>query len=122
MRQYIQGAVHDEIIQAATVDGASSFQMFRMIIFPMIRPGAAVLALFAFIDAWNDFLWPSIVLNTPDNYTIQLALRQVQAQAYSIDYPVALAGAFMATAPLLLMFVLLGRQIVGGIMEGALRG
>ena len=122
MRQYVEGAVHDEIVQAATVDGANSFKTFWYVVFPMIRPAAAVLGLFAFMDAWNDFLWPSIILQSPHQYTVQVALEQVQTQAYSIDYGIALAGSLMATAPLLLLFVLLGRQIVSGIMEGAVRG
>jgi cellobiose transport system permease protein len=122
MRQYIEGAVHDELIQAATVDGANSFRTFWHIVFPVIRPAAAVLGLFSFMDAWNDFLWPAIILNTPDHYTVQVALRQVQNQAYTIDYGIALAGSLMATAPLLLMFVLAGRQLVSGLMEGAVRG
>lgn len=122
MRQYIEGAVHDELIQAATVDGANSFKTFWYVVFPVIRPAAAVLGLFAFMDAWNDFLWPAIILNSPDQYTVQVALRQVQNQAFAIDYGIALAGSLMATAPLLLMFVLAGRQLVSGLMEGAVRG
>ena len=122
MRQYVEGAIHDELIAAARVDGASSFQTFRLIVFPIIRPGAAVLGLFAFMDAWNDFLWPAIALNSPENFTVQLALRQIERQAYAVDYGIALAGSLMATLPLLLLFVLLGRQIVAGIMEGAVKG
>jgi cellobiose transport system permease protein len=122
MRQYISGAVHDEILAAARVDGATSFQTYRTIVFPMIRPGAAVLGLFAFMDAWNDFLWPQVVLNSPSNFTVQVALRQIERQAHAVDYGVALAGSLLATLPLLLLFLLLGRQIVAGIMEGAVRG
>jgi cellobiose transport system permease protein len=122
MRQYIAGSVHDEVLAAARVDGASTFQTFRLIVFPMIRPGAAVLGLFAFMDAWNDFLWPQVVLNSPSNFTVQVALRQIERQAYAIDYGVAMAGSLLATLPLLLLFVLLGRQIVSGIMEGAVKG
>lgn len=122
MRQYISGAVHDELLAAARVDGASTFQTFRLIVFPIIRPGAAVLGLFAFMDAWNDFLWPAIALNSPENFTVQLGLRQIERQAYAVDYGVAMAGSLMATIPLLLLFVLLGRQIVAGIMDGAVKG
>jgi len=80
-----------------------------------------VLGLFAFMGAWNDFFWPLIVLNSPGSFTVQVALRQLQSQAYVTDYGVQMAGIVMATAPLLLLFLLLGRQIVGGIMEGALK-
>lgn len=122
MRQYIAGTVDDELIQAARVDGASTFQTFRKIVFPIMRPGAGVLGLFAFMESWNDFFWPGIVLTTQDSYTVQVALRQIQSRAYAIDQGLALTGSLMATAPLLLLFVLVGRQIVAGIMEGALKG
>jgi cellobiose transport system permease protein len=74
------------------------------------------------MDAWNDFLWPQVVLNSPSNFTVQVALRQIERQAYAVDYGVALAGSLIATLPLLLLFLLLGRQIVAGIMEGAVKG
>jgi cellobiose transport system permease protein len=122
MRQYVAGSVDDELIHAARVDGASTFQTFRMIVFPIMRPGAAVLGLFAFMESWNDFFWPGVILTTPDSYTVQVALRQIQSRAYAIDQGLALTGSLLATAPLLLLFVLVGRQIVSGIMEGALKG
>jgi cellobiose transport system permease protein len=122
MRQYAAGAVDDELLQAARVDGATTFQTFRKIVFPLMRPGAAVLGLFAFMESWNDFFWPGIILTTPASYTVQVALRQVQTRSYAIDQGLALTGSLVATAPLLLLFVLLGRQIVSGIMEGALKG
>ena len=121
MRQAIDNAVPDELVQAAAVDGAGPFRTFWSIVLPSIRPAASVLGLFAFMFAWNDFLWPLIVLNDQDSFTVQVALRQLQTQAYVTDYGVQMAGIVLATAPLLLIFVLLGRQIVGGIMEGALK-
>jgi cellobiose transport system permease protein len=122
MRQYIAGSISDEIIQAAKVDGAGSFRTFRSIVFPMIRPSAAVLGLFAFMFAWNDFFWPLIVLQRPESYTAQVALRQIQNLAYVTDYGVQMAGTVVATLPLLILGLVLGRQLVGGIMEGAVKG
>ncbi|TDE11231.1 carbohydrate ABC transporter permease [Jiangella asiatica] len=121
MRQAIDNAVPDELVQAAAVDGAGTFRTFWSIVLPSIRPAAAVLGLFAFMFAWNDFFWPLIVLNSPRSFTVQVALRQLQSQAYVTDYGVQMAGIVIATVPLLLVFVLPGRQIVGGIMEGALK-
>ncbi len=121
MRQLIEGAVPDELLEAARVDGASTFRMYRTIVLPLVRSGASVLGLFAFMFAWNDFLWPLVVLNDPDSYTVQVALRQIQNQAYITDFGVQMAGTVVATVPLLLIFLLLGRQIIGGIMEGALK-
>lgn len=122
MRQHIGSAVPDEVIQAAHVDGASNFRVFRSVVFPMIRPAAAVLGLFSFMAAWNDFFWPLIVLQKPESYTAQVALRQIQNQAYVTDYGVQMAGTVIATLPLLVVALVLGKQLVAGIMEGAVKG
>ncbi len=121
MRQLIDGTVPDELIEAGTIDGASTFRIYLQVVLPLIRGGAAVLGLFAFMFAWNDFFWPLIALSDPDSHTVQVALRQLQNQAYTTDFGVQMNGTFLATLPLLLLFVLLGRQIVAGVMEGALR-
>ncbi len=122
MRQAIDAAVPDELIQAARVDGAGTFRTFRSIVVPSIRPQASVLALFAFMFMWNDFFWPLIVLNKQDAFTVQVALRQVQEQAYVTDYAIQMAGTIVGTVPLFIVFLIFGKQIVGGIMEGALKG
>ena len=88
----------------------------------MIRPAAAVLGLFAFLSAWNDFFWPLIVLQKPDSQTAQVALRQVQQQAYVTDYGVQMAGTLIVTIPLLIFALVMGRQLISGIMEGAVKG
>ena len=121
MRQYIDGNVPDELLEAAKVDGASVWRRYWNVTLPMVRPAAAVLGLFTFMGAWNDFLWPLIVLNSPDSFTVQVALRQLQSTAYVTDFGVQFAGVFMATIPLILIFIFLGRQLIGGIMEGALK-
>lgn len=122
MRQHIAGHVPDEILQAARVDGASNFRTFRSVVLPMIRPSAAVLGLFAFMFAWNDFFWPLVVLKKADGWTVQVALRQIQNQAYVTDFGVQMTGTFIATLPLLIVALVLGRQLVKGIMEGAVKG
>lgn len=121
MRQLIDGTVPDELIEAAKIDGASTFRVYRSVVLPLVRNGAAVLGLFAFMFAWNDFFWPLIALSDPDSHTVQVALRQLQNQAYTTDFGVQMNGTFIATMPLLLLFLLLGRQIVAGVMEGALK-
>jgi cellobiose transport system permease protein len=122
MRMHIASAVPDEVLQAARVDGAGTFRTFWSVVLPMIRPAAAILALFAFLFAWNDFFWPLIVLQTPDSWTAQVALRQVQNQAYITDFGVQFAATVIATLPLLIISIIMGRQLVRGIMEGAVKG
>jgi|SRR5829696_1034316 len=119
MRQYAAQAVPDELIDAARVDGCSTFRIYRSIVLPAVRPAIAVLALFTFMQTWNEFMWPLAVLN-PDNPTVQLSINQL-ATAYHNDYTLMFTGTAIATLPLLVVFVAFGRQIIGGIMEGAIK-
>jgi cellobiose transport system permease protein len=120
MTQYLQQAVPDELIEAARVDGASSFRTFWTVGLPAARPAAAMLGLFTFVTAWNNFFWPFIVLDR-QNPTLPVALSLLQSN-YFIDYSVVLAGVILATIPLLLLFVFAGKQLVSGIMAGAVKG
>jgi cellobiose transport system permease protein len=119
MRQYAERAVPDELIEAARVDGCTTFRIFWTIVLPALRPGAAVLGLFTFMSTWNEFLWPVAVLEA-DNPTVQFSLSQLSTTYYT-DYTLMFSGALIATIPLLLVFVLFGRQIIGGIMDGAVK-
>ena len=120
MRQYLARALPDEIIEAAVVDGASSFRIFRSIVLPAARPAMAVLGMLTFLTAWNDFFWPIIALSS-QNPTVQVALNSL-GQGYVPDRSIILAGTLVGTVPVLIVFALLGKQIVGGIMEGAVKG
>jgi cellobiose transport system permease protein len=120
MRQYLARALPNEIIEAAVVDGASSFRIFRSIVLPAARPAMAVLGMLTFLMAWNDFFWPIIALSS-QNPTVQVALNGL-GQGYVPDRSIILAGTLVGTLPVLVVFALLGRQIVGGIMEGAVKG
>lgn len=121
MRQHIGNTINDELMHAARVDGATTWQIFWRIAFPLVRPAAFVLGLFTFVYAWNDFLWPFIVLKSPDKYTVQIAIKALQNNR-DIDLGLAMSGSFLATIPLLLLFVFVGRRLVQGIMEGAFKG
>ncbi|MEU7567964.1 carbohydrate ABC transporter permease [Streptomyces fradiae] len=120
MRQYLVQSLPDELIEAARVDGASTARIFWSIVVPIARPGMAVLGLLTFMAAWNDFFWPIVALSSSEP-TVQVALRQLGG-GYVQDQSVIMAGTLLGTLPVLLVFVLLGRQIVGGIMQGAVKG
>jgi cellobiose transport system permease protein len=119
MRQYTAQAVPDELIEAARVDGCSTFRIYWSVVLPALRPAAGVLGLFTFMQTWNDFMWPLAVLN-PENPTVQLSINNL-ANAYFKDYTLMFAGTTVAVLPLLVVFIVFGRQIIGGIMEGALK-
>jgi cellobiose transport system permease protein len=120
MRQYLVQSLPDELLEAARVDGATSLRTFWSIVLPIARPGAAVLAMLTFMTAWNDFFWPVITLNST-NPTIQVALNNL-GSGYVPDTAVIMAGTLVGTLPVLVVFLLLGRQIVSGIMAGAVKG
>ena len=119
MRQYLVNVVPDELIDAARVDGANTLSTFWHVAVPAARPAMAILALFTFMMAWTDFLWPMIV--APQNPTLQVALSQLQSARY-VDFSVVLAGAVLATLPLLILFAVAGKQLISGIMAGAVKG
>jgi cellobiose transport system permease protein len=121
MRQHIGNTINDELMNAARIDGATTWQIFWRIAFPLVRPAAFVLGLFMFVYAWNDFLWPFIVLKTPEHYTVQIAIKALQNNR-DIDLGLAMSGSFLATVPLLVLFAFVGRRLVKGIMEGAFKG
>ncbi|BAU31277.1 carbohydrate ABC transporter permease [Microcella alkaliphila] len=120
MRQYLVGVIPDELIEAARVDGANQLRTFFTVAVPAARPAMAILGLFTFMMAWTDYLWPLIVLS-PQNPTLQTALSQLQS-GYYVDYSIVLAGAVLATLPLLILFIAAGRQLISGIMQGAVKG
>ncbi|MCG5468790.1 carbohydrate ABC transporter permease [Micromonospora sp. LAH09] len=120
MRQYAGQAVSDELIEAARMDGCGTARIWWHVVLPALRPAAAVLGLLTFMTTWNDFLWPYAVLNDPANPTVQLSLRAL-SDGYYQDMSQVFTGTAIATLPLLLVFVLFGRQIIGGIMEGAVK-
>ena len=121
MRQIIDAQVPNELLEAASIDGASVPRIFFGIVLPIIRQSSFVLGLFAFLAAWNDYLWPTIVLQSPQNFTLQVALTQLKPM-YGLDYALQRGGAFLATAPLLILFVFVGRKLVSGVMDGAVKG
>jgi cellobiose transport system permease protein len=119
MRQYLAAALPDELLDAAKVDGATALRTVWSVVLPIARPGMAVLGMLTFMTAWNDFFWPVIALDTT-NPTVQVALAALGG-GYVPDTGVIMAGTLVGTLPVVVVFLLLGRQIVGGIVAGAVK-
>ncbi|GAA4458980.1 carbohydrate ABC transporter permease [Phytohabitans houttuyneae] len=119
MRQYASSAVSDELIEAARIDGCSTWRIYWNVVLPALRPAAAVLGLLTFMQTWNEFVWPFAILSS-DNPTLQVSLSTL-SYAYYTDYSMVFAATAVGTVPLIVVFILFGRQIIGGIMEGAVK-
>lgn len=121
MRQYISSAVHNELIEAARVDGCGHFKIFYRIVLPIVIPALATLGIFTFLNVWNDFFWPLVILKSADKYTIQLALTQLFTIRDGLDYGKIMAATFFATLPLLITFLLFSRWFISGLTSGAVK-
>jgi cellobiose transport system permease protein len=122
MRQYLVDVIPDELIEAARMDGASMWGTFWNVAVPAARPAMAVLALFSFMAAWTDFLWPLLVLG-PSNPSVQTALAALSASGgQTPDNSMVLTGAVLSVVPLLILFIVAGKQLIAGIMQGAVKG
>lgn len=122
MRQFI-GGLPDELIDAARVDGASEWTLLWRIITPLLGPAVATLVLFAFVFQWNSFLWPLTVLQSPDKFTIVLAMSRLLSYTSSIQFQnVVMAGALISIIPNLILFILLQRFFVGSVAQSGIRG
>ncbi|MFN8490635.1 MAG: carbohydrate ABC transporter permease [Caldilineaceae bacterium] len=123
MRQYIASTIPDEMLEAAAIDGASVFGVFMRIVLPLIAPGMAVLGILNFVEGFNDFLGPLLILTSPERITAQLALANFQGTTVIAPrYSLMFAGSVLATLPLLIIFFAFQRQLISGIMSGAVKG
>lgn len=121
MRQYFQNSVHDELVEAATLDGCGFLRTYWHVALPSARPALAFLGIFTFVASWNDYLWPLIVLTNPDHLTLQVALSTLN-RSHGVDYSMVMTGALMAMVPLVIVFGIFARQFIRGATEGAIRG
>lgn len=120
VRQYALSIPLD-LIEAARIDGASEWRIFRHIVLPIMRPAVATLALFVFLGSWNDFLWPLIVLSDHDLYTLPVALAALGRERAQ-DIELMMAGSVVTTVPVLILFLALQRQFIGGLLAGSVKG
>jgi multiple sugar transport system permease protein len=103
------------------VDGAGEFRLFRSIVLPALSPIMVTLATFTFLAAWNDFMWPLIVLSDDRLYTLPLALAALSREHVQ-DSELMMAGAVVTVAPVLLLFVVLQRYYIRGLLAGSVKG
>jgi cellobiose transport system permease protein len=121
LRQLAAGAIPDELIESARIDGAGFFRTYFSVAVPMLRGGLAFLGIFTFIGAWNDYVWPLVVLVNPQRQTLQVALSQLNS-IYASDYGMIMAGAVISVVPLIGVFLIGSRHFIANIAAGAIKG
>jgi multiple sugar transport system permease protein len=114
-------SVPREIEEAALLDGANQWQIFLRVVLPLVRPGLATLAVLSFLTNWNDLLWPVYVLFSPNHFTLPAGLPILQG-AYNINYPVVMAGAVVASVPVIILFVFAQRHVIASVARSGLKG
>ncbi len=119
-RQYII-SIPNDLIDSAKIDGCGEFAIYRLVIFPLIKPVLATLAIFTFLSQWNNFVWPLIVIHTSPMRTVPLALSVLNSQ-FEANFSVVMAGAAVVTMPVLIVFLSLQKYIIQGITMAGLKG
>lgn len=120
MKQFSEG-IPGELLEAAKVDGSGEFKTFVKIVFPMVQPGVGALAIFTFINSWNDYFMQLIMLSSGANYTISLGIATLQAET-SINMGLLMAGAALASIPIIVVFLVFQKYFTQGITMGAVKG
>ena len=119
MRQFMF-SIPDELIEAAKIDGASEWKTYWKVVLPLARPGLAALGIFTFMNVWNSFLWPIIVLNTAELYTLPVGLKTLQ-DANLADFKLLMSGAAIAAIPMIIIFIIFQRHFVKGLTLGGVK-
>ena len=113
--------IPDDLLEAARIDGCSEFGLYWNVALPVSRPMVGAFSLIAFMGTWNSFLWPQIVLHTKERFTLPIALTQTVG-LYSQKYGVLMAGTLLSILPVVILFIILQKEFISGLTEGAVKG
>ena len=119
-RQYIF-SIPNDLIDAAKIDGCSEFTIYFRVVFPLIKPVIATIAIFTFLQQWNNFVWPLVIIHTSEMRTLPLALAVLTGQ-FGANYGMVMAGAVVATLPILVVYLIFQKYIVRGIAMMGIKG
>ena len=121
MQQFIVQAIPDELLESARIDGSSEFGTFRRVVLPLLRPSLGALGVWSFLQSYNAFMWPLVIISNSQQYTLPLGLNVLYASE-NRSYDLVLAGAVLASIPTILVFILLRKQLLEGLVAGAVKG
>jgi multiple sugar transport system permease protein len=119
IRQFVQ-SIPDSLLEAARMDGAGEFRIYRSIILPLCKPVLITLAIFTFMGTWNDFLWPLIVMTDDSMYTLPVALAGLSGEHVQ-DTELMMAGSVLTVLPVLLLFAVMQKYYIRGILAGGVK-
>ncbi|MDI3408164.1 carbohydrate ABC transporter permease [Streptomyces cavernicola] len=111
----------DELLESARVDGSGDLRTFYQVVLPCVRPQLGALVIFTFMSQWNSFIWPLLMLNSEEKYTVPVALNTLTGLS-RVDHSGLMLGSLLATLPLMALFLLFQRQFVAGLLGGAVKG
>lgn len=120
MRQFC-ASIHDQLLEAARIDGCSEFRMFFQIILPILKSGLASLGIIFFVEEWNNFIWPTVILRSQENLTIAVAIQSLEAGVRT-PYNLIMSGSVISIMPMLAIIFLFQRQLTSGLMDGSVKG
>lgn len=120
-KQYMDSYVPDSLIECARIDGCGELKIFHRIVFPIIIPAVATMAIFTFVGAWNNFISPLILLFSQEKFPLPVLVQQMQGM-YKQDYGVVYLGVTMSVIPIMVLFSLCSRKVINGLTAGAIKG
>ncbi|WP_062948300.1 carbohydrate ABC transporter permease [Brachybacterium sp. sponge] len=121
MQQFIVQAIPDELLESARIDGATEFGTFRRVVLPLLRPSLGALGVWSFLQSYNSFLWPLVIISDTEQFTLPLGLNILYASE-NRSFDLVLPGAVLASIPTILVFILLRKQLLEGLVAGAVKG
>ncbi|HPO13271.1 MAG TPA: carbohydrate ABC transporter permease [Candidatus Hydrogenedentes bacterium] len=121
MRQYTMENVHNDLLDAARIDGCSEFRIYWSVVLPVLKPAMAALGIILLIGSWNNLMWAFIVLRTTDMYTLPLVIYLLNGENRT-PFEMIMAASVLATLPLVIAFLFFQRQFIAGITAGAIKG
>ncbi len=122
MRQYLQGALPMEIVEAARIDGSREFRTFNVIVIPLMSPAIATQAIFQFVASWNNLFMPTMIISSSNKKTLPMFVQMLTAESFRTDYGMVYVGIAITILPMLVMYAILSRFIVEGVTLGSVKG
>lgn len=122
MKQYMEGALSPEMIEAARIDGSGEFKTFNRIVIPLMKPAIATQAIFQFVASWNNLFMPTLIISSSEKKTLTMFVQMLTSESFRTDYGVVFLGLAITILPMLIMYLILSRFIVEGVSLGGVKG